>query len=530
MGKRKSGILVHPTSFPSPYGIGDLGQAAYDFIDFLVKSGGSYWQILPLGFTSFGDSPYQSFSTFAGNPYLISPDELLKDGLLTAADLTPPEFAANETKIDYGSVIEYKNALLKKAFKKFTAKKSLKKEFDIFCEKNSAWLKDFALFLALKNYFIKERKTAGATREYTKYKNANKKLLTPSQTDDYYYGAVWNSWPEPLARRDPTALEIWAGRLKKDLDFYSFSQFMFFKQWARLKTYANEAGVKIIGDIPIFVAMDSADTWSNPKLFNLKPNGDPAFVAGVPPDYFCETGQLWGNPLYDWAYHKKTDYKWWGDRIKSTLNLVDVLRIDHFRGFESYWKVLYGKPNAVEGVWAKGPGKALFDALFAELGELPIIAEDLGIITDEVRHLRADCGFPGMKVLQFGFGDNPYNEHLPHNLTDIATVIYTGTHDNDTSVGWYAQADEAARDHHRRYMNVSGNDPAWELIRLAYSSVAEIAIVPIWDAMRLDGSNRMNTPGVAAGNWQFRYTKDMLQSDLAGGLNYLAEMYARKRD
>lgn len=527
MVSRNSGILVHPTSFPSAYGIGDLGKSAYDFIDFLKKSVQTFWQVLPLSFTSFGDSPYQSFSTFAGNPYIISLDVLYKEGFLSKEDLVPPDFAQEANKVDYGKVIIYKTSILKKAYENFKVKNILKSQYDGFCEKNKKWLKDFALFMALKNHFIAMRKNAGATDEYLKYASLNKKVLTKSQIDDYYYGAVWNSWPGDIAARKPDALKKWSEALKDEIGYYSFQQFMFFRQWEELKKYANESGIKIIGDIPIFVAMDSADTWSEPSLFYLKENGDPVCVAGVPPDYFSETGQLWGNPLYDWSYHKKTNYRWWKDRIKSTLELVDILRIDHFRGFESYWQVDYGRPNAVIGKWIKGPGIELFKSIEAELGKLPIIAEDLGIITEEVTELRDKCGFPGMKVLQFAFDGTSESDHLPHNFETTKLVLYTGTHDNDTTLGWYQSSPDIIKDYFRRYMNVSGDDPSWDLIRLAFSSIAETVIIPVWDIMELDGTNRMNTPGVASGNWQFRYTEDMLTEGLAEGLIYLSKLYRR---
>ncbi|MDR1688628.1 MAG: 4-alpha-glucanotransferase [Clostridiales bacterium] len=525
---RKSGILVHPTSFPSPYGIGDLGNTAYSFIDFLKLSGQKLWQILPLGYTSYGDSPYQSFSTFAGNPFIISPEILKKEGLLFENDaIAPEEFSKNQNKVDYGNVITYKLNILKKAYNNFKKLKNLEAQYNEFCIENEKWLNDFALFLALKNHFINERKNAGKTKEYTKYQNANKKLLTDSQIDDFYYGAVWNSWPAEIAKREPDAVKKWAALLKEEIDFYSFGQFIFFRQWHALKDYANKNGIEIIGDIPIFVAMDSADTWSSPQQFCLKNSGEPTSVAGVPPDYFSATGQLWGNPLYDWQYHKKTGYRWWKDRIKSTLKLVDILRIDHFRGFESYWSVKYGKPTAIEGAWLKGPGAEFFSEIEAELGKLPIIAEDLGIITEKVTKLRETVGFPGMKVLQFGFDSLAENDHLPHNFKDSNLVLYTGTHDNDTSRGWYEKASEGEKDYFRRYLNVSGNDAAWDLIRLEMSSAAQTVIVPIWDVINLGGENRMNTPGVASGNWQFRYTQGMLTDEMAKGLNYLSSLYGR---
>ena len=527
---RKSGVLAHPTSFPSKYGIGDLGQGAYDFIEFLRNGAQSYWQVLPLGPTSFGDSPYQSLSTFAGNRLLISPDLLAEEGLLTEDDLAGvPEF--NAASVDYGPVLEYKNILFKKAHENFigTGNAKIKKAFDNFCESNAFWLEDYSLFKAIKNHFIEERRMLYEPDEYLEFAEKNGELMTESAMKECYYGASWNTWPPELETRDLSALAEWRERLANDISVIKFLQYEFFRQWKLLKAVANEAGIEIIGDIPIFVAMDSSDVWASPHLFCMDKTGRrPLSVAGVPPDYFSETGQLWGNPLYEWKAHKKEKYAWWISRISSCLSLYDRMRIDHFRGFESYWEVPFGSLTAEKGKWRRGPGKDLFDEIKKELGELPIIAEDLGVITEEVNELRDSLGFPGMIVLQFAFGDpGRRNLFLPHNFTTTNRVLYTGTHDNDTSLGWYENGTEIERDYFRRYMNVSGEDVSWDMIRLAFASPAESVIIPVQDIMSLDGNHRMNTPGIAVGNWLFRYTADMLTDDLADGLYYYSELFER---
>lgn len=526
--ERKSGILLHPTSFPSKYGIGDFGKEALSFIDFLVKSKQSLWQILPLGHTSFGDSPYQSFSTFAGNPLLISPDILLEKGFLTDEDIKDiPAFNAH--KIDYGKVIEYKNELYKKAFSNFkkSTSKKLKADFKKFCDSNKDWLDDYCMFISIKNYFIKDRKYEYDSDEFKAYRKDNLKFMDENAIKDCYYGAAWNSWPEDIASRTPATLKRWSGILKDYIEFYKFIQFEFFNQWAVVKKYANDNGIQIIGDIPIFVSGDSADVWADSELFTLNAKGFPTEVAGVPPDYFSETGQLWGNPLYKWNVHKKSGFNWWVKRIEYTMKTVDIIRIDHFRGFDSYWSVPYGEKTAVNGKWKPGPGKSLFAAVEKKLGKLPIIAEDLGDLNDEVLKLRDSLGFPGMKVLHFAFSDSPANNYLPHNYQDNNCVVYTGTHDNDTTIGWYNSADETTKDFARRYMNISGDNIAWDLIRLAYSSTANFCIIPVQDVMRLGTDCRMNVPGVGVGNWQFRYSDDMLTEEAAEGLAYLAEIYNR---
>ena len=495
--KRLSGVLAHPTSFPGPFGMGDLGCGAYSFIDFLKQAKQKLWQVLPLGPTGYGDSPYQSFSSFAGNHYLISPALLKEQGWLTQADLVDPGF--DPRAIDYGPVIEYKMGLLKKAYTAFKtqATPADKHKFDKFCKRHSSWLEDYALFMALK---------------------------------DHHGGAPWTDWPSKLAHRDPVSLAAMWVELADEINLTMFLQYVFFRQWGSLLTYANDAGIQIIGDIPIFVSMDSADIWANPELFALDKDGTPVGVAGVPPDYFSETGQLWGNPLYKWSAHKETDFKWWCQRVNATLRFVDIIRIDHFRGFESFWSVPYGAETAIDGKWLEGPGRALFEALEAKLGQLPIIAEDLGIITPEVESLRTGLKLPGMKVLQFAFDPEARSEYLPHLYEDSRTVVYTGTHDNDTTKGWYENATEAEKDYLRRYLNISGENVAWDMIRLAFSSIGAFAVVPIQDVMNLGSKDRMNQPGSAMGWWRFRYTQDMLLEKYQKQLEYLSELFHRNEE
>ncbi len=525
--ERKSGILAHPTSFQSKYGIGDLGDATYRFIDFLHKSNQKLWQILPLGPTSFGDSPYQCFSTFAGNHFLISPDILIGENLLSQADLTDiPNF--DNYKIDYGNVIKYKNSILRKAYENFKLSNNdnYKKEYKTFVDK-SKWLDDYCLFMALKYHFIAEREGTFETPEYKAYKEANKDLLTENQINDNFYGAVWNSWESGIAKRNKSSIAKWTTALSDDIGFHKFVQFEFYRQWKNVKSYANEHSIHIIGDIPIFVAYDSSDVWANSELFFLDKGYNPTQVAGVPPDYFSETGQLWGNPLYDWKAHSKQGYAWWISRISEMLELVDVIRIDHFRAFDEYWSIPYGEQTAINGKWVTGPRHELFLAIKEALGELPIIAEDLGLMTPTVEQLRDDLDLPGMKVLQFAFDASEENDYLPHNFKTSNCVAYSGTHDNDTSVGWYNSTDEENRDHFRRYMNVDGSNPAWDLIRLVWSSSAGYAIVPVQDLFTQDSSCRMNTPGVGAGNWQYRFTLDMLSDDIQSRLAYLTKLFDR---
>lgn len=491
---RSAGVLLHPTSFPGRYGIGDLGQGAYTFLDFLSQSKQSLWQILPLGPTGYGDSPYQSFSAFAGNPLLISPDKLISDGYLPAA---PPQQIPPfpTTKVDFGPVITYKNQLLQQAFDHFQKNGTTNQQtaFEQFCQANASWLDDYALFMALKNK---------------------------------HNGAVWNSWPAEIAQRTPAGLQQWSQKLTNQTTAIKFWQYLFFDQWLALKKYANERNIQIVGDVPIFVAYDSADVWSNPHLFTLELDGSPAFIAGVPPDYFSETGQRWGNPLYRWAKMAEDDYAWWTARLKATFNQVDIVRIDHFRGFEAYWEIPASEPTAVVGRWVEAPGMAFFTAMKEQLGDLPIIAEDLGVITPGVEALRDHFNFPGMKILQFAFGGERNSKFLPH--TFIAnSVVYTGTHDNETTLGWYGNASPSEREHVRRYTASDGRDIVWDLIRLAHASVSHLAIVPLQDLLKVGEEGRMNFPGRESGNWQWRYTADTLTHQIAHRLADLTTLYGR---
>lgn len=493
---RLSGILAHPTSFPSPYGIGDLGPGAYDFVDFLEKSGQHLWQVLPLGPTGYGDSPYQGPSAFAGQPLLISPDLLIKQNLLTKEDVADmPEW--DENKIDYGPAITFKNMLLKKAWTSFlhTPDKTMIEDFEAFCEEQKSWLDDYTLFMACK---------------------------------DAQKGISWLEWEPEF--RDPSEKQKKALRAEfaEQIRYYAFLQFLFQEQWDALRTYANEKGIQIIGDIPIFVSPDSADVWSNKKLFQLDEKGYPSKVAGVPPDYFSATGQLWGNPLYDWDYHEETGYKWWINRVRRQLSLTDFLRIDHFRGFEAYWAVPAGEETAINGQWVKGPCEKLFRAIEKELGEdLPIWAEDLGVITPEVEHLRDSLGFPGMKVLQFGFGDMNDTTYIPFYYTTTNCICYTGTHDNDTTVGWYQSQPDIIQDRIRRLANADGNNVGHDFICFAMGSIAKYAIFPFQDVLQLGSEARMNTPGVAMANWAFRFKKSDLHDGLAKWLLEVTKLYGR---
>lgn len=492
---RRSGILLHPSSFPSPYGIGDLSSFAYSFIDFLEASGQKLWQILPLGPTGYGDSPYQAFSSFAGQPLVISPEGLLDLHLLNEEDVSNiPQW--DPLKIDYGPAISYKFSILRKAFSRFITLSDtvLNCEFEDFCKNQASWLFDYALFMAAK---------------------------------DAHNGIAWTGWESSIAFPTEETKKEWATKLKDNLTFYQFIQFIFHKQWHALKKYANKKGIKIIGDIPIFVAYDSADVWANKDLFDLDSSGFPTEVAGVPPDYFSETGQLWGNPLYNWKKHAQDDYSWWINRISRALTEVDILRIDHFRGFEAYWAVPYGSVNAITGIWKKGPCKDLFYALEKALGKnLPIIAEDLGVITPEVEDLRDSFSFPGMKILQFAFEDIEENSFLPHNYS-ANCVCYSGTHDNDTTVGWYNKTAVKSQDKVRRYMNTDGSDVAWDFIRACFGSVSSMALVPLQDVLSFDSWARMNTPGVPENNWQFRYTPEMLSDSIAKRLAEVTHLFGR---
>jgi 4-alpha-glucanotransferase len=484
---------LHPTALPGPYGIGDLGPQAYAWVDALIRAGQTYWQVLPLNPTGFGDSPYQGLSAIAGNPNLVSPEALAGDGLLDPADLTERRFPPGA--IDYGRTIEFKRNLLARAWARFRAgtAPALRQPFEEFAARQGFWLDDFALFMALK---------------------------------EAHKGAAWSDWARELVLRQPMALARARQALRETVGFHQFAQFLFFRQWQALRAYASERGVRIIGDVPIFVASDSADVWGNPELFQLDARRRPMVVAGVPPDYFSRTGQLWGNPLYDWRALKERDYAWWVARLRAILELVDVVRIDHFRGLVAYWEVPADQPTAQFGRWAPGPGADFCDAVARQLGFLPVLAEDLGLITPDVVALREQYRLPGMRVLQFAFGAGNDNLYLPHNYTALS-VAYTGTHDNDTSRGWYASASDQARDHFRRYAGRDGSDVAWDLIRLAWASVSDCAIAPLQDVLDLGSEARMNAPGRAGGNWTWRFREGMLTDFVLERLRALTELYQR---
>lgn len=497
--KRSSGILLHPTSLPAPYGIGDLGPQAYRFVDWLASSGCKIWQILPLGPTGYGDSPYQCFSAFAGNPYLISPDELLADGLAEESDLVPLK-SLPASRVDFGLLIPKKLDLLLKAFSRFRSSPGpLREEFDHFCAQNAFWLDDFALFMALK---------------------------------DAHGGGAWNGWDEALRSRKKSALIKARRELAEDIQRHSFYQFLFFRQWEKLHRYAGEKGIQIIGDIPIFVAYDSADVWAHPELFHLDESGNPTVVAGVPPDLFSSTGQLWGNPLYNWEAHKKENYAWWLARVRAALGFMDILRLDHFRGFAGYYEIPAGAATAEHGRWVTGPGREFFHAVetfireeVGRSGGLPIIAEDLGVITDDVVELREAFHLPGMKILQFAF-TGPDNPFLPHHYVPRC-VAYTGTHDNDTALGWFDSAPEGEREFAKRYLGVDGHDFAWDLIRAAWKSVAVFSIAPMQDVLGLGSEARMNFPSTLGGNWEWRMSEADLTDDLAARLRDLNWLTSR---
>lgn len=502
---RASGILLHPTSLPGTFGVGDLGAEARAFADFLAQSRQTLWQVLPLGPTGYGDSPYQCFSAFAGNTLLVSPDLLVEDGLLDRSDLgDAPKFSAE--RVEFGDAINFKNRLLRRAYENFTrtSPPALRAGFESFRRDESAWLADYALFRALK---------------------------------DERGGAAWNTWEPALARREHAALETARERLREETAAQEFYQFLFFRQWLALKTYCHQRRIKIVGDIPIFVAYDSSDVWVNRRLFKLKDDGSPRVVAGVPPDYFSATGQLWGNPLYDWETKQPEVIAWWIERIRATLRLMDVVRIDHFRGFAASWEIPAGDETAVGGRWVASPGRELFAAIRRELGELPIIAEDLGVITPDVEELRDEFGFPGMRILQFAFGSDATNRDLPHNyLRNVCA--YTGTHDNDTTVGWFGSVagrnstrDAAQIERERKYcldyLNSDGAAINWDFIRAALASVADTAIIPLQDVLGLDSRARMNLPASTAGNWSWRFTSGALTDTIRARLRRLTELYGR---
>jgi 4-alpha-glucanotransferase len=490
---RAAGILLHPTSLPGPYGIGDLGPPAYAWVDTLARARQTWWQVLPLGPTGYGDSPYQSFSSFAGNPYLISPEVLVQDGLLTTENLAGVHFPAE--RVDYGPVIQLKLHILARAWENFQSGKaaSLRPLFEDFCVQQAPWLDGYALFMALK---------------------------------EAHGGASWFTWPRELLRHEAPALEQARRDLSAVVGRQQLGQFLFYRQWGSLKRYANQRGIRLIGDLPIFVSSDSADVWASPEWFLLDDDRRPLVVAGVPPDYFSATGQLWGNPLYNWEALRQSGYAWWVARLRATLRHVDLVRLDHFRGFEAFWEIPAGMPTAEIGRWVKGPGADLFGALRQGLGRLPIIAEDLGLITAEVEALRDQFQLPGMRILQFAFGGATEDRFLPHNY-EPNTVVYTGTHDNDTTHGWYATLGERESTFLRRYIGRGDGDVAWDLIRLAWASVADFALAPLQDILSLGTEARMNLPGRPSGNWGWRYTEAMLTPAVLDRLGGMTEIYSR---
>ena len=503
---RCSGVLLHITSLPARFGIGDLGASAFEFADFLASAGQKLWQVLPLNPTGYGDSPYQCFSAFAGNPMLLSLERLRDAGLLDASDLArSPAFP--EDSVDYGRVIEFKLEALRRAAQAFLGDGSHvdRAAFESFCESERAWLDDYALFMALK---------------------------------DQHRGAMWTTWATALRRRDSQVLKAWSGKLAPQINAFKFWQFEFFRQWAKLKDYCELRGIHFMGDVPIYVAHDSADVWSHPELFQLDQSGNPAVVSGVPPDYFSTTGQLWGNPIYRWEVSAASGHKWWIERFRAALTLFDIVRLDHFRGFETYWEVPAGETTAIHGRWVQGPGEEFLAALQNALGALPIVAENLGVITPPVEKLRTQFGLPGMSLLQFAFGTDPQGPSFrPHNYSrDL--VAYTGGHDNDTTVGWWTSgtgdstrtAEDVRQEHEfaRAYLNFHDDtEIPWVMIRAVLASVADVAIVPLQDVLGLGAEARMNLPGRVSGNWKWRYRPGDLTNDLSARLKSLTAMYDR---
>lgn len=496
---RKSGILLHPTSLPSKYGIGELGSEAYDFVDFLVRSRQRLWQILPLGPVGYGGSPYQCFSAFAGNTMLISIERLIEDKLLLYEDIgVLPDFDAK--LVEFEKVMTYKTNLFKKAFNRFRTSDNCE-DYIRFIKENKYWLDEYSFFMSLKGYFG---------------------------------GVAWNLWDKELAFRDPTTMEYYRDRMSREIEYQKFLQYIFFSQWNSLKNYANMKGVKIIGDLPLFVSYDSSDAWSQGYLFELDEAGNPAKVAGVPPDYFSETGQLWGNPHYKWDEMEKDGFKWWRDRLELLFGMVDIVRIDHFRGLESYWEIPGGEKTAQKGRWVKAPGRKLFQTLKSCMGEMPIIAEDLGFITKEVEELKNEFELPGMILMQFIF-NSPLEERLLPNSFEKNSVVYTGTHDNDTTVGWYSKvklSDPGLENEIKNYLGIfgeiDGKSMCWTLIEAALSSESNTAIIPMQDLLCLESEARMNTPNTVGGrNWRWRLERSLLTAELEEKLACLSGKYCR---
>lgn len=489
---RASGILLPISAIPSAYGIGTFSKEAYEFVDFLEQAGQTYWQILPLGPTGYGDSPYQSFSTFAGNPYYIDLEELIRQGVLTKEQCEAYDWGGSEGYVDYEKVYLSRFKVLRTAF--LAANIVEDSDFQKFEAENDYWLSDYALYMAVK---------------------------------DSFGGISWSEWAEDIRLRKPEAMRSYQKKLGEEILFYKYQQYLFASQWTRLKKYANDKGIQIIGDIPIYVAFDSADTWANPELFQLDKNGMPTGVAGCPPDAFSATGQLWGNPLYRWDYHKKTGFAWWTRRIAHCYKLYDVVRIDHFRGFDEYYNIPFGDPTAEFGVWEKGPGYELFRVLKEKIGKKQVIAEDLGFLTPSVIKLVKKTGYPGMKVLQFAFDADGDSDYLPHNYTENS-VVYTGTHDNDTTVGWYQSMSRKDKNFAKRYLNFKSNKHVeWEFIRAALSSVAAMAIIPMQDYLGLGKEARINIPSTLGENWKWRMQKGQISDEFAQRIYDISRLYAR---
>ena len=491
---RASGILMPVFSLPSRYGIGSFSKSAYQFVDMLKKAGQKYWQILPLCPTSYGDSPYQSFSTYAGNPYFIDLDQLIEEKLLTRKECQACDFGDDPQDIDYGKLYENRFKLLRKAYERANVGED--QEFEAYRRENAWWLDDYALFMAVK---------------------------------DQFDGVAWNEWAEDIRLRWSNAMDYYRRELYYEIEFYSYVQFVFMKQWKKLKNYANINGIEIIGDIPIYVAFDSADAWANPELFQFDAENLPTAVAGCPPDGFSADGQLWGNPLYRWDYHRETGFDWWIRRIEYCSELYDVVRIDHFRGFDEYYSIPYGDTTARNGHWEKGPGIALFEAAKNRLGELNIIAEDLGYITDSVKKLVADSGFPGMKVLEFAFDSREKSDYLPYTY-EKNSVVYTGTHDNETIAGWYAALDKSDLKMCTDYMNIDripGKEYHWDFIRLAMLSVSDLCVIPIQDYLGLDNRARINHPSTLGTNWRWRLAKGQLSASLLKEIREMTRISGR---
>ncbi len=493
---RASGILYPISSLPSAYGIGSFSKEAYEFVDFLKEAGQEYWQVLPFGPTGYGDSPYQSFSTFAGNPYFISLEQLIEDGLLLKEECDELYFGSNPEYCDYGALYENRFKALRMAYDRFRETEAKDKAYHAFARKNESWLEDYCVFMALK-----------------------------AQNG----GKPWIEWDAPYRNRDKAAMAVVAEVIADTVDFYRFQQYEFMVQWEKLRAYAHKNGVKIIGDIPIYVAFDSADTWSHPAMFEFDEENVPTKVAGCPPDAFSATGQLWGNPIYKWKYMEKTGFDWWIRRIARSYEFYDVIRIDHFRGFDEYYAVPYGDETAENGKWEKGPGMKLFKTVRAKLGDVQIIAEDLGYITPTVRQLLKESGFPGMKVLQFAFDPSESSVYLPYQHIENC-VVYTGTHDNMTTRGWIESTSDHDRDYARRYINSIYTDYGqftWDFIREAFRSVAKLAIVPIQDFLVKGNEARLNCPAVGEGNWQWRVTPGLLSHELAKSIYEMTKLYGR---